>query len=478
MANPSYRWFDLVYRDKNLRSDNDALAWLAEASNTTFTFLTQSNFDLVSNEAFLDIPSFGTAIISEEFKETGGSFDKLIFSSVPLDQGYYELDDEGRPNFFWRTLLWTPNQFFSKFGKGVTLPQRVQKKLDDNKNDEKFELVYSIFPRRDKQNVDIRGKLAPLERPFGVRYFMGDDGTPVGEESGYYQMPVYTPMWRKTSRSSFGHSPAMVVLSDILTLNQLVEMILKASEKAIDPPLGTTRRGVFGDVDLTPGGVTVTAGKDSLWHLESKARFDVGHLEKNDLQDSIRKAFFEDQLKLKESPEMTAAEVYTRFELMARLIGPSAGRIQHDFHGRVVTQTFNGLYRYRVFPAPPDKVARADIDVDFIGPMARAQKLDKVANIERYTQNIGGMSEIFPNITDNINSDGIAAELARYLTVPREVLNTTAERNTIRKDRKKQEQELMDLEKAKMVSESAKNVAPMMQAGGNDSGTNTGTIAG
>jgi hypothetical protein len=469
LTNPAYRWFSLIFRDKTLMKDRTAVNWLEESANRVFLALQESNFDLEVNETFLDLTSFGTSILTEEVEETNGEFTNLIFSSIPLSQGWYEFNHLNAVWYFYRQLQWTAAQIKSKWPE-TTLPDKVQDKLDNKKDPgDKFSVIYAVFPREDKIGVDVGNVIAPLERPFGFKYFMYEDAEIIGEEGGYYEMPAFVPRWRKTAGSTYGHSPAMVVLSDILTLNQLVEMILKANEKAIDPPVLTTRRGVFGDIDLTAGGATVVATLESIKAFESQARFDVGALTKEDLQTSIRKAFFEDQLQLKESPQMTATEVQTRFEMMARLIGPSLGRIQNDLHSPLVSKTFNALFRYKRLPEPPPAVTerQAQIDIEFIGPMARAQKMDKVTNIERWVANLAQLSEVLPEILDNVDSDAAATETAHYLTVPPEVVRTKAAILKIRKDRAAK---IEAQEKMAMATQGSEMVKNLGAAGGGGNG--------
>lgn len=217
----------------------------------------------------------------------------------------------------------------------------------------------------------------------------------------------------------------------------------------------------------------MVASLESLKAFESQARFDVGALTKEDLQQSIRKAFFEDQLQLKESPQMTATEVQTRFEMMARLIGPSLGRIQNDLHAPLVSKTFNALFRYKRLPEPPPVVTerQAQIDIEFIGPMARAQKMDKVTNIERWVANLAQLAEVLPDILDNVDSDAAATETAHYLSVPPEVVRTKAAKLKIRKDRAARQEAQ---EKMAMAAQGAEMVKNLGAAGGGGGGNGAG----
>lgn len=476
LTNASYRWFDFRFRNKELNKDKEAQEWLTECADLVFITLQESNFNLEANETYLDLSSYGTSVIVEEAEEDSQKrFRELAFSAVPIGEAFFEQDHKGQIQYFYRQLNWTPLQIITKFGE-QNVPDEVKEQYKkDSSADNTMEVVYAIFPRMDKMDSDVTSILAPLERPFGYKYFLHKDAQQIGEEGGYYEMPAFVPRWRKTTGSMWGHSPAMVVLSDILTLNQLVELILKAAEKVVDPPILTTRRGVFGDIDLDAGGTTVVADINGLKPFESGARFDVSDLQKRDLQQSIREAFFMDQLQLKESPQMTATEVQARFELMARLLGPTLGRLQSDFLDPLVQRTFRILFRYKQLPRIPDAVraAQSELDIEYLGPMARAQKMDKVASIERWMAGIAQAAQMFPEMLDVPDPEEVARETARFLSVPPEVVRSKAQVTQIQRLKKQVQELAQQIELMKQGSEALKNAGQGMAAmggGGNGQG--------
>ncbi len=252
-------------------------------------------------------------------------------------------------------------------------------------------------------------------------------------------MPAFIPRWRKTSKSMWGHGPAMIALPDILTINQLVELILKATEKVVDPPTKVTERGLLSDIDLEPAGLTVVRSMDSMEPYESGARFDVSQLQREALKQSIRSIFFVDQLELKESPAMTATEVQTRYELMQRLLGPTLGRLQADYLDPLVQRTFNILYRAGQLGEPPQIVFEnsSELDIIYMGPLVRAQRADIAQGVTRWVATLAELGEIAPEVLDVPNWDKIAKELGSLEGVPAKLMNSDVE---IKKLRKKREQ--------------------------------------
>ena len=456
ITNPIIKWFDIKFRNNRANMMYEAKRWLEEVGDLIYLALQESNFNLEVNEAYLDLTAFGTACFAEEVEENPDqTFKALKFEALPIFQSYYELDTDGRVINYYRQLSWTPQKILDKFGADGC-PDFIKDKASlSTSGTERVEVIFAVYKRDlgPEEEPDTFNQLIPTERPYGYKYFVYPQAEMLGDEGGYYEMPIFNPKWRKVAGSDWGHSPGMVCLSDVLTLNQLVELILRSAEKVVDPPILTTRRGVFGDVDLEPGGVTVTANPDAVKPFESRARFDVSHLQKQQLQDSINRTYFMDQLQLKESPAMTATEVNARFQLMQRLLGPTLGRLQSDFLDPLIERTFKVLYRYRMLPPIPEVLLQsgAELEIEYLGTMARAQKYDEVAATERWLANIAAMAELYPGSTDIVNVDTTTRDMGLAMGVPTRNMNSQQQIEDTRAARQQEQ-------------ETAKNLALMDQA--------------
>ena len=229
----------------------------------------------------------------------------------------------------------------------------------------------------------------------------------------------------------------MIALADVLTLNQTVEMRIKAIEKRIDPPQKVEERALLTDLMLQARGLTVLRDITKLAPIDTGADINAGEIEIADLRSAIRSYFFVDQLELKESPAMTATEVQVRAEMMQRLLGPTLGRLQSDFLDLMVQRTFNILLRAGKLKEVPDRVdaANAAMDIDYMGPLSRAQKTDRAASTERWLMNLLAIAEVLPEVLDVPDPDAIARNTATMLSVPAGMLRDEAEVEEIREQR-------------------------------------------
>lgn len=467
LTSPATRWFDFLFHDDDLNDDHDAREWLEECSKRVYKALQDSNFNLEANETYLDLVSYGTSVIVEETEEDpSGGLKHIVFQSVPIEEVQFEQGYKGNVHTFFRRYKWTAIQIVDKFGEaGVPLTIIERTKTHP---DEKLDVILCIYCRKGKdKNLNSDKKLAPKQRPYAFKHILRIGMVELGKEGGYYEMPAFVPRWRKTNKSMWGNSPAMAAMPDILTINKLVELILKSTEKVVDPTTKVTERGLLSDLDLTPGGMTVVRSMDDMQPYESKARFDVSQLQREKLQQAIERAFFVDQLQLKESPAMTATEVQTRYELMQRLLGPTLGRLESDFLDPLVQRTFNILLRAGMLPTVPEvvKAARAEMNIAYIGPLSRAQKSDVATSITEWVGTIGMLAKTLveaqypPDILDIPDYDKIAKELGQLKGAPTKLLKSD-------RDLKKTRKERQDHQVAMAAAERAKAQGEAMQAGG------------
>lgn len=443
ITNPSHQWFGFRFQDEELGDNTEAAQWLRDAAKITFETLRDSNFNLQANECYLDLTSFGSGFLTREVLEKDGEFKDFLFQSTPLKETFFEQDYRGRVSHFYRKMQWTPQQVVSKFGDKT--PDTIKEKAKTNAGTPDICIVFCVY-RRTNIEEEISGLAAPEQRPFGYKYFLYDNAEQIGDEGGYYSMPALAMRWRKTSESVWGNSPAMVALPDIMTLNELVELILNSLEKVVDPAVITTERGLLTDLDLGAGGLNVLREMSELAPFESRARFDVAELNRDKLQQSIRSIFYIDQLEMKDSPAMTATEVSVRYELMQRLLGPTLGRLEADFLDPLVSSVFADLLRYKRIPPPPDAVTQsADpaVNIEYTGPMARAQKLDQAQSLMQFLGAVSQMAEVNPQMLDRIDWDESVAMLAEYYQAEPKVLKSKAEVKKLRKDKQEQEKRMM-----------------------------------
>ena len=402
--------------------------------------------------------AFGNAVIGLE-AASELSWRGVHFTGMPLKECYFELDHRGDISHFYRELMWTPQEVYTKFGDKT--PEDIIKRAD-RAEQERLVVIFCLYvePKNNQRPV---GQVTVANRPVQGRYVIAESAEVVGDPVGYYEMPVFFPRWRRAVGSTWGYGPGHLALPTVLTLNQLKQIILEAAEKVIDPALLVTERGVIGDIDLRAGGITVVKDTDSIVPLESRSRVDVSQLEVEKLQRSVRDLFRMNQLELQQGPQMTATEVEVRYELMHRLLGPTLGRIRTDMLDKLISRIFAMLGRAGLLPPPPDSVRSvpSDYDIHYLGPLARAQKMDKVMAIQRWVQMAAEMTQGgIRNADIAVRGDEVMRHTAREMSIPPSLTRGGDETEYLQQLEQQIEQ----------MAQQMQALGDMMQQGGDENG--------
>ena len=389
LTNPAERWAKMSYTDKQLQSDADATKALDDSTDALFAALAASDFYDQAGAFFGDLVRYGTGIFVAEPKTdalTAEQWKGLDCTAVPPRECYFELDSSGNVFRFWRVLSWTAVKILSKF-KPETVPERIREMATKPEGSTtRHSVAYAVWVREERMGLPKEAPLAAELRPVGAGYFLLEGAEQLGEETGFYEMPVYVVPWQTASGSDWGYCPGIRCLPTVRYLNGLLEYVWNSGEKALDPPTMVTEFGLLSDLDHRAGAKIVVRDLDnSMKAFESAARFDVGDAMIGRLQVMIRQLFMVDDLMLKESPAMTAQEVRARREQQNKLFGPTLASIASKWLDLFVKNTFAMLYRAKKLPKLPASVVAAggEFVIEYQGPLFRAQRIEEVAAIER-----------------------------------------------------------------------------------------------
>ena len=455
LTSASGRWFSLRFRDELMNKNHEARAWLEECERILYYAINESNFNLEIAECYLDLVSYGTAVLLHESDGRGG----FVFKAMMAREIYFEEGFDGKLTGIYRYKKYTALQLLEKYPDTIPDYIKVQAEGPTTANTA-HEIIHCIRLRTENKDADVSKELTAEARPYEERYIIAKDAHELTDgASGYYEMPAYVMRWGRAAGSKFGDSPAINVLADIVTLNQLVELVIKAAEKVIDPPTLTQQRGIIGDLDLQPGGVTIVRDINGIRPYESGARFDVSQLQRENLINTIQDSFYTKHLVLKESPAMTATEVNARYEFMQRVLGPVVGRIKSDGLDPLIKRGFFTLSREGRLPEMPAVVADniAEMDIEYLGPLARVQKMNDVQSTERLLANLGQIAAVAPEVIDTIDWDKLIRMYSERIGVPFEILKSEDAVRKIREAREQQMQQQQQMEMAGQVAAAMKD---------------------
>ena len=434
LTSPSLPWFSIKLRNEELNRNRDVQLWLEDTARRMYETFNENNFNTEVHELYLDICSIGTGALFVEEGNKGFDKDGIHFNTLHIAEYYIQENINGKVDTLYRKYKLTARQAVQEFGE-ENVGEKILKAAKE-KPDQKFNFIHAVEPTDDYKRAT--GKTS-TKLPYHSCHVCEEDKMVV-RTGGYNEFPYLVPRWSKATGEIFGRSPSYNALPDIKTLNKAVEIGLKAWAKAIDPPLLVQDDGVIGRVRTTPAGITVVRNDGAIKPLQIGSNWQITDLKENQLRTAIRQAYYSDQLQLQEGPQMTATEVQVRYELMQRLLGPTLGRFQSEFLNPLIERVFGIMYRAGALSREPDIVRGSKIDVEYVGPLARSQRMEEAVSIERLYQLAMNVSQVDPAIMDNINHDEAIRLRGKLLGVPKTVLRGRDEVEEMRNARAEQQQ--------------------------------------
>ena len=452
LTNPSTPWFSLRFKAEDIEFEDEAKEWLESATETMYAAFNKSNFQQEIFELYHDLITFGTAAMFVEEDDE----DILKFSTRHINEIFIAENDKGRIDTVFRKFKLSARAAIQKFGDVSTNITTVAKKDPY----EEVEMLHAVYPRsdfdpkkQDKQNM-----------PFESVYI--EAGT--GEElsvSGFREFPFVVPRYLKASHEIYGRSPAMTALPDVKMLNEMSKTTIKSAQKQVDPPLLVPDDGFILPVRTVPGGLNFyRAGtRDRIEPLNIGANTPLGLNMEEQRRNSIRNAFYVNQLMMQNGPQMTATEVIQRNEEKMRLLGPVLGRLQSELLKPLIDRAFALILRKNLFKPAPEFLSGKDIEIEYVSPLAKAQKSSELQSIMRAIEIMGSLSNIAP-VFDHINMDKLVRHLADIVGVPQKILKPQSELNAERQQAQAQQEQMMQMQQLQQVAEAGGKIAPLAKA--------------
>ena len=443
-------WFHLTLKDDELGRDEEVQAWLEDTSSRMMRAITMSNFETEVHEMYVDLVVFGTGCMFVEMDKKS-----MRFSTRHISEFYVAEDQFGIVDTVFRKYVLPARQAVQRFGI-ENVSTFIQKRFE-KKPDEEVTVLHCVMPRKERDPTKQDNK----NMPFASMYICMETKM-VMQESGFQEFPYVVPRFLKATGEVMGRSPAMVALPDVKMLNLMSKTIIQAAQKLIDPPLLVPDDGFLLPVRTQPGGLNFfrSGTRDTITPLNTGANIPIGLNMEEQRRSAIRSAFYVDQLLTGGSPNMTATEVVQRQEERMRVIGPVLGRLMNEMLRPMIDRVFALMLRADMLAPPPEILQGLDVDVEYVSPLARAQKSSSLNSTMKALEILLPLAQALP-VADHINADGLVNHVMDSLGVPKKVVKPQSEVDAAREEQAAQQQAMMERQE---TSQDVQDVAQMAQA--------------
>ena len=464
---PSRQWFRFAYRRPELNTNVEAMKVLDTRQEIVSSVLAKSNFYNSIHTVYLELP-FGQCPMAIFYDPENG----VRFQTMTIGTYALEADGFGKVTTFARKYDMTLQQLADCFGADA-LPDNLKGLLDNQTNlSKKYKVCWMVEPNSDK----LPGYMDRLNMPYRSVYWLekseSDEYLYVG---GFEEEAVPVARYLVSGNEAYARGPAWFAEGDSKMLQLLKKDYLTAIELKIKPPMqGSPSLMNNGGINLMPGGLTAV---DDQTQDMVKPLFAVD-LDLKDAQeeiirveDAIKRAYSADlflMLDNLDNSRMTAREVMERTQEKLQQLGPVVERLQDEFLTLILQRVYNIIDRSGGFPPVPeelqDLLSEEDVEVDYISPLAQAQKMSGLVNIEQAIAQTGQMAQVWPEVKKKINPVGAITKYFEMLGVPAMALRSDEEVQEMLKQEQQEMQRQQEMQEGLAMAQAA---APAAEAAKN-----------
>lgn len=465
---PSRQWFRLMFSNDEMKDHADAGAFLDERMNILQDVLLKSNFYNAVHSTYLEL-AFGQAPLAIfQDADTGVHF-------VPFTVGTYYMENgpDGVVDTFCRKYEMTARQLVDKFGE-ANVPQQVRADIEQGGGTKtKYKVYWLVEPNlfHDKNKAVMDKYHMKYLSLYWMEAAEENEWLDIG---GFQEWPVPVARYLITGNEAYGKGPGWFAEGDSKGLQKLEKDDIIAVELGIKPPMmGSSESAKYG-VNLVPGSYTVV-GRDEPVRPMFQVQVNLQHLQEKiiDLQDRIKRAYSADlfmMLERLEDKNMTAQEVIQRKQEQLQQLGPVVQRLQFEFLRKIIERVYNILDRAGVFPQPEDPelaqlLSQQEVTIEYISPLAQAQKMAGLTNIEQAISFVGQLAQFDQSVLDKVDWTKTIDDYFEMVGAPASIRRTQDEFEAIQQQKQEamaqaqQEQQAMQMvQAAAPAAQAAKNI--------------------
>lgn len=462
----SSTWHYLRAQNKKLKRNKRVNMYLDEVTETLFAYRKRPAANFVGNaqQAYLGLGAFGNGTL---FVDQPDDAPGLRYRSIHIGELYFDESHAGVLNSAYRYFQLTAEQAVDKFGADKVHETLKSALSNPAQAVRKWDFLHVVSPNGAYNPLRVDAK--------GMKFssvYIDVSNKKVMKSGGFHSWPYPTGRYTQSPGERYGRGPAQWVLPSIKVLNEEKRIILTQGHRALNPVLLGYDDGVLDAFSLKPGALNkggVNKDGRALVQALPSGNIAVGdkmmEYEKNIIDDAFLVTLFQI---LVDSPQMTATEVLERAREKGMLLAPTAGRLQNEFLGPMISRELDLLQQQHLLPEMPDELAEAGgvYAIEYDSPMSRMQRAEKASGYMRalgtaaeYARNTGDMSAL-----DWFDNDVAMPEIIDIQGAPAEWIKDPQAVAQARQERAQQQQQQQMVQAAPGMAAMAKAVPALQEA--------------
>lgn len=466
IASPARPWFSLRLAGFPDTIDDypiEVHRWLDEVERRVLIILAESNFYNSLAVTFLDLAVFGTTatLIYPDFEKV------IRFYNSPVGEFRLTQSDKRVVNGFARSIVMTVEQVVSRWGIDNCSTNTKNGWLRGGQSRQQIITICHHI----EENYDDKDFLKGGFKFRELYWEHSESSGLVLEEAGFRGIPGIFPRWELVGNDTYGTSPGMDALPDIIQLQQETKEKGASLAYMNRPPIVADNTFKQKSGSLLPGGRTFVPNSSQ---VGAKPVYTVNppiaELSQDiaEVQDRIRKTFHNDLFNPISSLDTvrSAREIEGIDRERLVLLGPVLERFENEALDPALKQTIFIADRAGLLPPAPPGFEDEILDVRYVSILADAQRAVGTASLERFMQVVGNTGAIAPEVLEIPAWEELVREYGKRLNIPAVAIKSEIELAA----KREQEAEQLALQQAALVGEqltaAAKNLSETDLGGG------------
>lgn len=453
-VSPNIAWLKLGLENVKDLNAHGVRDWLEYVEKALYAEFNRSNLYSQQSKFIEFAATYGHAVmlIDENLADK-----KLRFTNMNTQEVYLDTDEYNEVDTVFRRYTMTLKNAASFFGEENLADERKLDLEDKKKWNNEIVILHAVYKR-----TEFRGNSeSSLNMPYASVY-VDEERDFLIDESGYTEFPYAVFIWDPVNGTAYGESPAIQALDDIKFLNIIDEARIEITQMSAKPAYNVPE-SMKGTEKVVPGGYNYydkNRPNEILMPINTGQNYPITLDTQKEIENRVRDWFHVDfflALMGERPSNVTATYVMELQGEKAAVLSDLVVNLNSAL-SKIIRRSFNLLFRQGKLPAPPDSLegSNADIKVDFMGPLAQAQKkFHESAGIQGGINLISAIGNISSAALDVVDFDQTLKSGLEGLGFPQIAVREDADIEKLREERARmqaqQQQQAEAMEQQKQI---------------------------
>ena len=394
ITSPSRPWFKI--RLAGFEHEDDPVAvWCDEVARRMLFVMGVSNFYKSLAVLYLDLVVFGSAacLIYEDDENV------IHCNNPALGEFYLGQSHRLAVDTFAREFKQSVKQLVTRFGI-ENCPDEIKSKYKKGGAD--YLHLYTVVHLIEPNLPGLSG--VPASFKYRETYWLqSKNDNSCLSQRGFHELPGIFPRWETTANDSYGTSPAMDALPDVIQLQLETKRKAQGLDKMVNPPLVADIQLQHRPTAIMPGGITYVAGNNNagvkpLYTVQLPLQDLTQDIQQ--VQQRIQDTFFNSLFNMISQLDTvrSATEIDARREEKLVLLGSVLENFENEALDPAIKRIFAIMQRRGMLPEMPESIRDiSDFEIQYVSILSVAQSAVSAAPTERWVQFIGNIAGAVPD---------------------------------------------------------------------------------